>query len=278
MSKKKDVLQGSKCLITGYKGFIGSHLYKALENKGALVIGLDSESGGITNKQLLESMCKDVDYIFQLGAISSVPSCEQDSELAHETNVTGVFNILKASTLHRVKRFVFASSCVVFYPTSTMYAITKTIGETYCEFFEDKYKLPITGLRFYNVYGAGQSSNTAVIPSFIKQLKEGRLIVIEGDGKQVRDFVYIKDVVDAIIKVVEKDISGYFNIGTGQGISILDLAYMIANIMSKEAKFEFTEGRTGDIQGIVAFKPSWFNPKYTLEQGLTEIISEVENK
>lgn len=273
MSKKKDVLQDSKCLVTGYKGFIGSHLCKALEDKGALVVGLDNEGGGITNKELLDSMCKDIDYVFQLGAVSSVPNCEQDAEQAHEVNVTGVFNILKTSAIHQVKRFVFASSCVVFYPTSTMYAITKTIGETYCEFFEDKYKLPITGLRFYNVYGAGQSSDTAVIPSFIKQLKEGKSIVIEGDGKQVRDFVYVKDVVDAIIKVVENDIDGYFNIGTGQGTNILDLAYMIGNIMNKEFKFEFTEGRAGDIQSIVASKPLWFKPKYTLEQGLAEVIN-----
>lgn len=276
MSKKKDVLQNSRCLVTGYKGFIGSHLYKTLENKGASVIGLDSEGGGITNKELLESMCKNIDYIFQLGAISSVPSCEQDTELAHETNVTGVFNILRTSTLHKVKRFVFASSCVVFYPTSTMYAITKAIGEMYCEFFEDKYKLPITGLRFYNVYGTGQDSNTAVIPSFIHKFKNNEPIVIEGTGEQVRDFIHVKDIVDAIIKVVEKDISGYFDIGTGHGTSITQLAHIIGNIMNKEIKLEFTEGRAGDIQGAIATKPKWFNPKYSLVEGLKKTIESYE--
>ena len=273
MSKKKDVLQDSKCLVTGYKGFIGSHLFAALRDKNAIVIGMDKEQGGVINKELLESTFKDIDYVFHLGAVANVPACEQDTKLAIETNTIGTFNILHLAALHNIKRVVFASSCVVYEPTSTMYAMTKAIGEMYCEFFQDRYNLPVTMLRFYNVYGIGQKTNIAVVPSFINKLKEDKPIVIEGTGNQIRDFIYVEDVVSAMIKVVEKNINGWADIGTGCGTSISDLAFIIASIMNKVVSIELVPGRLGDIEGAIATKPLWFNPKYTLEQGLAEIIN-----
>ena len=269
------MMKNKNVLVTGYKGFIGTHLCKELSHRGANVIGIDKEYGGITNvSHLLGRISDYIDYIFHLGAISSVPACTENPEEAHKVNVTGTFNMLSAAVKHNVKGFVFASSSVVHDPKS-MYAVTKVIGEAYCKFFDYTQRLPVVAaLRFFNVYGPGQSSNTAVIPNFIRSIKEHKKLQIEGSGSQIRDFVYVKDVVNAMIYAAENGINGCHDIGTGIGTDINSLATLIACSMDRlPVRIKYTEARTGDINTSVADKAVWFEPEYSLIKGLKETIA-----
>ena len=265
------MIKGSKVLVTGYKGFIGNHLCYVLKYKGAKVTGMEDKNGGVINLKLLYEKCRNIDYVFHLAAISTIPACANNPLKAHDINVTGTLNVLLASKACRVKKVVFVSSSVVHDPR-TVYAVMKTIGEMYCKLFSNMFGLPVSILRLYNVYGVGQDSDTAVVPSFIRQLKEDKLIIIEGSGEQTRDFVYVEDVVDAMIQTVEDNLDGYYNIGTGRDISISDLAYLIGKIMNKPVRIEHTTGRAGDVDKSVARKPEWFEPKYSLTEGLTKTI------
>lgn len=262
----------SRCLVTGANGFIGTHLCNKLESLNNTVIKLDRELSGVLDRSYLYHIFQNIDYVFHLAAISTVPACEQNPIWAHEINVTGTFNVLIISKECKVKRLVLASSSVVHDPKS-VYAVTKVIDEIYCNMFNNKYQLPITMLRFYNVYGIGQPLGTAVIPSFIRKLKFEEPIVIEGNGLQTRDFIYVDDIVDTMIQSVDDNIDGAYDIGTGDSISINSLAYLIANIMGKKTpEIIHTTARCGDIEKSVAAKAIWFNPKYSLEEGLKRTI------
>ena len=265
------MIKNSKCLITGCNGFIGSRLYYMLRYKEANIIGLDNRDGGVVNCKLLYENLPDIDYVFHLGAISTVPTCAVNLLEAHNVNVTGTFNVLMISKACNVKRVVFASSSVA-HDARTMYAISKVIGELYCKFFRDMFKLPVSILRLYNVYGIGQDSETAVIPSFIKKLKADEPLVIEGSGHQTRDFIYVDDVANAMIQAVEENFNGCCDIGTGRDISIRNLAYLIGKIMNKPVSLETTTSRAGDIDKSVARKPEWLELKYSLTEGLTKTI------
>lgn len=271
------MIKDSKCLVTGYKGFIGSRLCYMLRYKEATIIGLDIKEGGVTNLKLLYKKCQDVDYVFHLGAISTVPTCANNILQAHNVNVSGMLNVLYASKACGVKRVVFASSSVA-HDARTMYAVTKVMGELYCKLFRDMFKLPISILRFYNVYGIGQDSEAAVIPSFIRKLKAGESLVIEGSGMQTRDFIYVDDVAQAMVQAVEDSFDGCCDIGTGIDVSIKDLAKMIGDVMQVPVKMEFTNPRAGDVDRSVARKTAWFEPKYSLAQGLKKTIESWEKK
>ncbi|MDD5387683.1 MAG: NAD-dependent epimerase/dehydratase family protein [Sulfuricurvum sp.] len=264
------MLKGSKCLVTGHRGFIGTRLCDLLRHREIHLVGLDKENGGVINRKLLYEKCKGVDYIFHLGAISTVPACAEDLLLAHTTNITGTFNVLSIGKACNVKRVIFASSSVS-HDARTMYAITKVVGEEYCKFFREMFKLPTSILRLYNVYGVGQSSDTAVIPSFIRKLKEDEPVIIEGSGTQSRDFIYIDDVANAMMQAADSGFDGCCDLGTGIDISITDLALLIGKLMSKTVHIKHIAGRVGDIDRSIA-NTTWYKPRYSLTEGLTKTI------
>lgn len=264
------MIKESKCLVTGSKGFIGTRLCTILSQKGAHVRGVDINHEGVINRKLLYEKCKGMDYVFHLGAISTIPTCAVNLLDAHNTNVTGTFNVLSISKACGIKRVVFASSSVS-HDARTMYAVTKVVGELYCKFFKEMFKLPVSILRFYNVYGTGQDSKTAVIPSFIRMLKNDESIIIEGSGMQTRDFICVDDVVNAMIQAVEEGFNGCCDLGTGIDISINDLALLIGKLMNKTVHIKHIAGRAGDIDRSVA-NTTWYKPKYNLTEGLTKTI------
>lgn len=265
------MIKNSNCLVTGHKGFIGKHLCYMLKYREANVVGIDMKDDGIVNRKLLYEKCKGIDYIFHLGAVSSVPSCADNLLEAHNVNVTGTFNLLMVAKACEVKHVVFASSSVA-HDARTMYAVTKVIGETYCKFFRTMFNLPVSILRFYNVYGVGQYSETAVIPRFIRRLKAGLPLIIEGTGTQTRDFIYVDDVASAMIQATEDNYNGHCDIGTGISISMKDLGLLIGQIMNLSVAFEYANARAGDVDKSIATKPTWFIPKYSLTDGLTKTI------
>lgn len=256
-------MKNKKVLVTGNEGFIGRHLCRRLKAGGIEVVGLDKDcGGGVTNLALVSMKSRGVDCIFHLGAMSDASKCDDGYCWAHEVNVTGTFNVLEiARRLGNIK-VVFASSAAVYEPRD-MYAVTKVIGEAYCNLYRS-YGLPIAVLRFFNVYGTEQRSN-AVIPRFMRRALAGQPFEITGDGEQTRDFVMVDDVADAMILALQHE--GTFDIGTGKPTSIKDLAKLMTEITGNNKLPMYSLDSSG-IKESQAKPPKWFKPRHTLEEGL----------
>lgn len=307
-----------KVVVTGGAGFVGSHLAEELARQGNHVIILDDLSTGkieniktlikksnvqfiqdsITNFPLIRELFRDVALVFHLAAISSVPRSGKEPLTTNEVNISGTLNVLLAARDNEVRKVVYASSCAVYGDTPTLpkredmalnplsvYATTKIAGEYYCQVFQEVYELPTICLRYFNVYGPGHDPNStyaAVIPKFIKNVLEERPLIIFGDGKQTRDFIFIKDVVAANIQAAESNASGIFNIGKGESISINQLAKLIIRLVGSGVKPVHKEPSPGDIRhslaDIAAARAFGYEPKYTLEEGLRETISSFQSE
>ena len=304
----------NKAVVTGGAGFIGSHLTEELVRRDYSVTVIDDLSNGkinniepllssnnftfiqesITNLSALNRIFSEADYVFHLAALGSVPQSVEKPEIYHETNVTGIFNVLLAARDNKVKKVVYSSSSAVYGDdpelpkredmlpsTISPYAVTKLTGEYYCHAFHAAYGLPTVCLRFFNVFGPRQDPNSqyaAVIPNFIKRIQEGNPPIIFGDGEQTRDFTYVSDVVQAMILAAENDVTGIYNVSRGESITINDLADTIIRIIGTDIRPEYREPRQGDIvhsyADVTKAKAFGFNPRYTLEEGLSRMIKE----
>ena len=249
--------------------------------------------GSITDLSLLQKLFHGVDYVFHQAAIPSVPRSIENPQASHEANITGTLNVLLAAKDNGVKKVIYASSCAVYGDTPTLpktedmspnpqspYTVTKLAGEYYCQVFHQVYGLPTVCLRYFNVYGPRQdpsSQYAAVIPRFICQVLDNRPPIIFGDGKQTRDFVYIKDVVDVNILAAESDATGVYNIGRGERISINRLAELVIKLVGNSVEPVHREPRPGDIGHSLAdisrARQFGYNPRHNLEEGLRETVS-----
>ena len=241
-------------LVTGCSGFIGSHVSERALSEGYRVIGLDVKDcsnpevefikGSITDKLAVEKAVSGADYVIHLAAITSNIEFEKDYERAHEVNVNGFLNVINAAAKSKCKKFLYASSSAVYPEESQFsedfiinikrqrnhYAKSKLINEMYAESYRDIYKLPTVGMRFFNVYGPGENEkgDYASIITIFKSYKEmGKKLVIYGDGSQARDFIYVKDVAEIVLKLLKKAESGVYNVGTGTATSYLKIAELI---------------------------------------------------
>lgn len=304
----------NKAVVTGGAGFIGSHLTEELVRRDYSVTVIDNLTSGkisniqpllssnkvnfiqesITNLSSLNKLFSDADYVFHLAALGSVPQSVEKPEIYHETNVTGIFNVLLAARDNKVKKVVYTSSSAVYGDdpelpkredmlpsTISPYAVTKLAGEYYCQAFHKAYGLPTICLRFFNVFGPRQDPNSqyaAVIPKFIQNIREGNPPIIYGDGEQTRDFTYVSDVVQAMLLVAENDVTGIYNISRGETITINNLANSIIGILNSDIRPEYREPRPGDIvhsyADITKAKSIGFSPRYTLEEGLSRTIKD----
>jgi len=301
-----------KVVVTGGAGFIGSHLAQELTRQGYHVIILDDLSTGkleniedllgkesvefvkdsITDLPLLQKIFHDVDYVFHQAAIPSVPRSIDNPLASHDVNVSGTLNVLLAARRNSAKKVIYASSSSVYGDTPTLpkredmmpnplspYAVTKLAGEYYCLVFHQVYGLPTVCLRYFNVYGPRQdptSQYAAVIPKFITRAFEGNSPIIFGDGKQTRDFTFIKDVVEANIRAVKSNACGPFNIARGESVTINELAKLVINIVGKNIELIHQEPRAGDVRHSLAdisrARAFGYEPKYSLEEGLRDTI------
>ena len=225
----------SKILVTGGAGFIGSHIVDRLLNEGFEVTVIDNLStgqisnlahnldkkelqfvkGDIRDWSLVKKTMKNVDAIFHEAAIVSVPLSIQNPILTKDVNVNGTLNLLKACLECGVKRFIFASSAAVYEGSSSPqknedlstnpispYGVSKLAAEHYIRSFYKLYGLETTSLRYFNIYGPRQSydkksQSGGVISVFLNKLLENMQLIINGDGEQTRDFVYVHDIVEA---------------------------------------------------------------------------------
>lgn len=252
-----------KCLVTGGCGFIGGHLVDELIVNGNQVIVIDNESAiankvfyknpnaeyrkiDINNYEQIEPLFQDIDTVFHLAAESRIGPCIEDPVLACKTNVTGTCNVLQASRKHGVRRVVYSSTSACYgltevvpmheaLPTDNLnpYSTSKLAGEDLCNMFTKLYGLETVSLRYFNVFGERMPETgqyAPVIAIFQRQIREGKVMTIVGDGLQKRDFVYVKDVVQANIKAAQCDshlCGEAYNVGSGNNISVLQIAKLL---------------------------------------------------
>jgi UDP-glucose 4-epimerase len=295
-------------LITGGAGFIGSHLVEALQGKGTVRVldnlrtgfhnnldGFEVEfyEGSVLDRELLATVMNGVDYVFHLAAMVSVPESVARPRECEELNGFGLLNVLEAATAAGVKKVFFASSAAVYGDNPTVpkvetmipepkspYAFTKLLGEHYCRFFHDEGRVRTACLRFFNVFGPRQDPKgpyAAAVAIFIARALRGDPLVIHGDGEQTRDFIYVKDIVAAILHVtLTPEITGVFNAGYGGAVTLNELAGFIVKEAGSATKIEHGPVRAGDVKhsraAVDLLKSTGFKPTGRLEQGLRAMI------
>lgn len=296
-------------LVTGGAGFIGSHLVEALVAAGCNVAVIDNLSTGrlsnlaavrdrITFYQgdfrdpgLLKQAVTGCEVLFHLAAIVSVPWTVENPIDSAAVNEMGTLQVLETARRHHVRRFIGASSCAVYGDGSrnpkqenmppkplSPYAIQKLVGEQYARLYSELYGMETLFLRYFNVYGPRQdpsSPYSGVISIFIDRAIAGEPTIIYGDGKQYRDFVFVKDVVQAnlLAAVAKPGGSHVFNIGTGEFTRIRDLGQTIRALAGTTAEPVFKPQRPGEILESVADIDRarcdlGFTPAHPLKKGL----------
>lgn len=294
-----------RVLVTGGCGFIGSNLAEELCKEYEVTVvdnlstgnevnlrGLDVDfvEGDVRDLGLLEELFRDVDFVLHQAAVVSVPESIEDTVRANEVNVGGTLNVLVAARDCGVRKVVSASSCAVYGDASALpisedtlphpgspYAASKLAAEYYCNVFKEIYGLDTVSLRYFNIYGPKQNPNSdyaAVIPQFITRALNGSELVIHGDGKQTRDFVFVKDVVKANKLAMESQESGVFNVATGREVSIQELAHRIRGL-TNNVDVRYEGARKGDIRNSVGDSRRLsriYEPIYGIEDGLRETV------
>lgn len=273
-------MKNRNILITGGLGFIGSHIANKLIENNNLTIIDNLSTGNIRNlydpnhenltliKKDLNSLdlnanLKDIDYVFHLAALVSVPLSVENPVTCNLENVTTTINLLNACVKNDVKKIIFSSSSSVYgnntniplnekelpMPTSP-YAASKASCEMYLKSFYESYGLNYLSLRYFNVFGPKQDKNSqyaAVIPNFISAILENRQPVIYGDGEQTRDFVFVNDVANANIKACTSNYNGILNVAGGKRITINQLFEIIKETLDSDVNAKYLPKRFGDI-------------------------------
>ena len=297
-----------RVLITGGSGFIGSHLAEHYQGKAEVRVldnlrtgfrknldGIEVEfiEGSICDRALVKEAVQGVDYVFHLAALVSVPESMQKPQECVEINVNGLLNVLEESADAGVKKLCFASSAAVYGDNplvpklETMmpepkspYAITKLDGEYYCGLFQSEGRLNTACLRFFNVFGPRQDPDgpyAAAVPIFFQKALAGENLTIFGDGTATRDFIYVKDIVAALLHLVDHpDFSGVYNAGYGHSTSIEFLARKILQITNSSSEIVHAPNRPGDIKNSLAnvdkLRNIGFYPSGDLMTGLKSLL------
>lgn len=313
--------QDSCFLVTGGAGFIGSNVATALIEMGYTVRVLDDLSTGhfeniepLMNNDKFEFIKNDIrdfdacmeatkgiDYVIHLAAWGSVPRSIEMPLFYEEINIRGTLNMMEASRQNGVKRFAFASSSSVYGDSTELpkqegkegiilspYALTKKVDEEYGMLYKKLYGLNTYGMRFFNVFGRHQDPNgvyAAVIPKFIKQLLAGETPVINGDGRQSRDFTYIDNVIEGCLRccAASEDAAGQaYNLGAGGREYLIDVYRDICNALGTEVEPNYGPNRVGDIRDSnadisKAREKLGYNPQYDFAQGIKLAIDWYKN-
>ena len=293
----------SLILITGGAGFIGSHLASELIKQGYPVRILDnlytgrkenvpnnSEFiiGDIRKIKDLKEVLDDVECIFHLAAHVSVPESVKNPILNFDVNVKGTFLLLEEARRREVEKIILASSAAIYGTVGEQipethektpknpYGLSKLIAEEYCQHYSLLYGLKTNILRFFNVYGPKKRGNAVDV--FMSRALANEPLLINGDGTQFRDFVYVADVVRASIACFMNNRYGeVYNVGTGRATKVIDIAKRIIEEARTTSEIKFGPPRPGDITGITADiakikRELSFVPQYSIKEGLSETI------
>ena len=318
-SNKQYNFKDMRYVVTGGAGFIGSHIVEELIAQNHEVMIFDNlfsgkekniepflkfpdvkfVNGSITDQALLKEVFEGVDGVFHEAAIASVPRSVANPSASNEANVTGTLNVLIAARDAGVKKVLFASSSSVYGDTPTLpkteemkpsplspYAVSKLAGEYYMGVFSSVYGVKTLSLRYFNVFGPRQdpkSEYAAVIPKFITAILKQESPTIYGDGRQTRDFTYVKDVARANIKGMESDAEGVCNIAYCKRIDLIELADIIMDITGINVPLNFEPPRPGDVHDSLADitraqKVFCYSPEFTVRSGLNETVNWYKNQ
>jgi len=299
-------------LVTGGAGFIGSHLAEELERRGEHVRVVDDLSTGhrrnlahLRTVQLVEGDLADpgvaqgamegIDYVLHQAAIPSVPRSVKDPVTSNRANIDATLNVLVAARDARVKRVVYAASSSAYgdaaalpkredMPTAPLspYALQKLVGEQYMKLFTDLYGLETVSIRYFNVFGPRQdpsSPYSGVISLFATALLDGRQPSICGDGEQTRDFTYVANVVDGVLRACTAPRAGgeVINVATGGRVSINELCASMARLIGVDGGAAHVEARSGDVRDsqadiTKARELLGYEPIVSFEDGLARTV------
>ena len=305
-----------RALVTGGAGLIGSHIADGLVVEGIEeIVVLDNLSrgrrqnlesavasgkitiieGDIRDRDLVGRLMEGIDIVFQEAAIR-VTQCAENPRLAHEVLATGMFNLLEAAVTAKVKRFVSASSASIYgqaeqFPTNekhhgygnrTIYGATKSYNEGLLRSFYEMYGLNYVALRYFNVYGPRMDAfgaYTEVMIRWIERLAKGQPCLIDGDGSQTMDFIYVDDIARANLMAANSSLTDeVLNIATGTETTLTELAILLGRIMGVDSAPEYGPvrkatpvfRRQADVSK--AERQIGFKAKVSLEEGLRELV------
>ena len=305
-----------KILVTGADGFIGSHLVESLVKRNYKVRAtvlynslssngwidtLNKETknsleicpGDIKDQIFTDEITRNIDSVFHLAALISIPYCYKSVSSFIDTNIIGTKNLLESSTKNKVKKFIHTSTSEVFgnaktFPISeehnthafSPYAATKIAADNLAMAYYKTYKTPVTILRPFNTFGPRQSAR-AIIPTIITQMLNSDIVKL-GNTNTKRNFNYVDDIVDAYILTLKKDLKGErINIGSRFEISIKDLVILISKLLKKKVKIKIDKNRvrpkTSEVfrlisSNVKAKKILNWEPKCTNKKGFEECL------
>jgi len=274
----------TRCLVTGGAGFIGSHVVEGLLASGHAVRVLDDLStgkrenlravqgrvelveGSVLDAAAVRAAVADVAWVFHLAALPSVQRSVEDPLASHEACASATVQVLNAARLGGVRRVVYAASSSAYGDTPgavrteddplaplSPYAAAKLAGEHYCRCFTASYGLETVRLRFFNIFGPRQDARSpysGVIALFLAAMSAGRAPTIHGDGLQSRDFTYVANAVQAVIKAATAPaaVGKVYNIGSGGSTSVLDLVRHLNQLLGSHLEPVLAPARTGDVR------------------------------
>lgn len=302
-----------KILVTGGAGFIGSHIVEHFSGKAEVRVldnlrsgfmhniekfDVEFINGSITDKDAVKKAVKDVDYIFHMAAMISVPESMEKPIECVEVNASGTLNVLQQAAEAGVKKMCLSSSAAIYGDNPTVpkletmlpepkspYAVTKLDGEYYCKMFNDEGWLNTASLRYFNVFGPRQdpkSQYAAAVPIFIHKALKNETITIFGDGQQTRDFIFVKDIVAAnVFLATNEKFSGIHNIAYGGSVTITEIAEKIIELTNSTSKIEYGPVRAGDVKhsraAIEKLQSTGFKPVSNFQEGLAKTIEFFKN-
>jgi UDP-glucose 4-epimerase len=302
----------TKVVVTGGAGFIGSHIVKHWLDEKAEVHIIDNlrsgylsnvelfpevnfHKGSITDRDLVFKVLNGADYIHHLAALVSVPESIEKPEECYEININGLINVLDASKEFGIKKIVLSSSAAIYGEnpispktvdlkpdTKSPYSKTKLEGELLLNLYNKNDGLGAISLRYFNVFGPRQnlkSQYAAAVPIFVAKALKNEPIIIYGDGEQTRDFIFVKDVVNAnVLAATNENVNGVFNVATGKAISINEIAKLVLAETGSNSTIVHEIERPGDIKhSLASIKTTIsqlnFQPEYDFMRGLKETIN-----
>jgi nucleoside-diphosphate-sugar epimerase len=296
-----------KILVTGGAGFIGSHIVEHFQGKAEVRVldnlrsgylknldGFDVEfiEGDIRDRAIVKQAMQDVDYVFHMAAMISVPESMDKPIECVDLNVNGLLVVLEEAANAGVKKLCFSTSAAIYGDNPTVpkietmypepkspYAITKLDGEYYCNMFSQEGKLETACLRYFNVFGPRQdpkSAYAAAVPIFTAKAVANEPIAIFGDGEQTRDFIFVKDIVAANVFMAQSEFTGVYNIAYGKKITINNLVDTIKGIIGSSSEVKHLPERAGDVKHSMAavdkLNTTGFTPGSSFDAGLAETI------
>ncbi|WP_415376867.1 NAD-dependent epimerase/dehydratase family protein [Patiriisocius sp. Uisw_017] len=253
--------------------------------------------GDVREIDILDSAMKDVDYVFHLAAMWLL-HCKDFPRTAFDVNIAGTFNVLEACVNNNIKKLIYSSSASVYgdavqvpmteshpFNNKNFYGATKIAGEAMATAYNDRYGLEIIGLRYMNVYGPGQDQHavySGVVPIMLNKIEAGEQPIINGDGSQAYDFIYVEDIARSNIAALESDVKiGNYNVGTEVQTTIKQLCDTILDLKQSELKVKYVPYSADDARALVqnrigsrqrAEQELGFLYKDSLREGLQKLI------